>query len=284
MTTTAKKVWGPVYVMCAIILAIIVTTPSGHRVISHIISCFFPHWWPQTEANLFIKYKPGFTRYLIRRYILNRVQIIERSLNEEQQALEEVTDTTDNTNNVSSTIEYNSVPNVSNEPTNRWMGYLSRCYTVNTTPDSFDITLDEHIKTTLIRRRELQRQREEGNKPKEFILKTKIFHNKTSTATDLINKPQASPSSTNNNTDDNDDDNSCAICCIVLHDGDRIGNLSCGHTFHIDCLKVWLNRRNVCPLCLKTDVAIPKPIICLKATDVVIPKSTDISNETSIEI
>eukprot|EP00980_Cylindrotheca_fusiformis_P011837 scaffold2816_cov121-Cylindrotheca_fusiformis.AAC.53 len=53
---------------------------------------------------------------------------------------------------------------------------------------------------------------------------------------------------------DDEDDNSleqpnCSICFVPLENGDRIGALDCQHTFHSDCLKVWLSRKNACPLC-----------------------------------
>jgi len=65
----------------------------------------------------------------------------------------------------------------------------------------------------------------------------------------------------NNNDDDDDDDEdcdespSCAICFVPLEGGDRVGDLTCGHNFHVDCLKTWLPRRNTCPLCQAPRVA-----------------------------
>ena len=57
----------------------------------------------------------------------------------------------------------------------------------------------------------------------------------------------------------------CIICLADFVDGDRVGDLKCGHTFHIDpCLKQWVERKNHCPLChveglaVQTDKA-PKP-------------------------
>lgn len=62
------------------------------------------------------------------------------------------------------------------------------------------------------------------------------------------------------NGDDEDDDVhdeavSCTICFHPLEDGDRIGDLECVHTFHVECLKSWLSRRNTCPLCQAPNVA-----------------------------
>lgn len=51
---------------------------------------------------------------------------------------------------------------------------------------------------------------------------------------------------------------SCTICFAEIQHGDRIGALPCEHTFHVDCLKSWLTRRNVCPLCQIPNVAVPR--------------------------
>lgn len=50
-------------------------------------------------------------------------------------------------------------------------------------------------------------------------------------------------------TDDFDDKDACTICFAPLEDGDRVGALACDHDFHVECLKLWLARRNCCPLC-----------------------------------
>ena len=42
-------------------------------------------------------------------------------------------------------------------------------------------------------------------------------------------------------------------CCVICQEGyrndEKIGFLDCGHEYHADCLKKWLLRKNVCPLC-----------------------------------
>merc|ERR1712232_1368225 len=54
------------------------------------------------------------------------------------------------------------------------------------------------------------------------------------------------------------DDYTCSICLCEIEDGDRVGKLTCKHTFHADCLKQWLRRKNCCPLCLSAAIARPK--------------------------
>jgi hypothetical protein len=58
--------------------------------------------------------------------------------------------------------------------------------------------------------------------------------------------------------DDDDEAINCAICFAPLLDGERVGELSCDHLYHAECLKFWLQRRNVCPLCQATNVATPR--------------------------
>ncbi len=52
-----------------------------------------------------------------------------------------------------------------------------------------------------------------------------------------------------NQSNNSDDENICLICTAPLDKGEKIGDLTCGHSFHADCLKEWLKRRNACPLC-----------------------------------
>jgi hypothetical protein len=54
--------------------------------------------------------------------------------------------------------------------------------------------------------------------------------------------------------DDEDADN-CSICFVALRSGDRVGALPCQHSFHVDCLKLWIRRKNSCPLCQIPNVA-----------------------------
>jgi len=50
----------------------------------------------------------------------------------------------------------------------------------------------------------------------------------------------------------------CSICMIDIVNGDRIGDLECGHEFHVECLKSWVLWRNTCPLCNASDIASTK--------------------------
>jgi Ring finger domain len=79
----------------------------------------------------------------------------------------------------------------------------------------------------------------ESPEPTELVLKTRVY--------------QAS-----DHVPDDDDACCCTICFTPLETGDRVGKLSCSHTFHVDCLREWLPRRNVCPLCQSSNAATPR--------------------------
>jgi hypothetical protein len=85
------------------------------------------------------------------------------------------------------------------------------------------------------------------NKPTSLLLKTKVYD-----APDEVIK------SDQDVFDDDGGTVSCTICFVPLVKGDRVGDIPCKHVFHVDCLKVWLRRRVVCPLCQRSDVADPK--------------------------
>ena len=46
-----------------------------------------------------------------------------------------------------------------------------------------------------------------------------------------------------------EEDESCVICQEEYEKEEKIGFLDCGHEYHADCLKKWLLRENVCPIC-----------------------------------
>jgi hypothetical protein len=50
----------------------------------------------------------------------------------------------------------------------------------------------------------------------------------------------------------------CMICLAEFQSGERVGDLPCGHVFHVEpCLKQWIVRKNHCPLCQANDLALP---------------------------
>lgn len=50
----------------------------------------------------------------------------------------------------------------------------------------------------------------------------------------------------------------CSICLDNYKRSDRVGQLSCGHTFHNDCIRAWLENKKTCPLCRATNVIVAK--------------------------
>ncbi|GFH58891.1 hypothetical protein CTEN210_15367 [Chaetoceros tenuissimus] len=62
-----------------------------------------------------------------------------------------------------------------------------------------------------------------------------------------------------NDVNDSDEieieEETCAICFTEIEEGERVGVLPCEHLFHSECLKNWIKRKNVCPLCNAPDIA-----------------------------
>ncbi|WMV59349.1 hypothetical protein MTR67_052734 [Solanum verrucosum] len=52
------------------------------------------------------------------------------------------------------------------------------------------------------------------------------------------------------------DDDTCFICLDDNSDGQIIGSADCQHTFHVDCISLWLMQKNSCPLCKRIALAI----------------------------
>jgi len=45
----------------------------------------------------------------------------------------------------------------------------------------------------------------------------------------------------------------CSICLKSMYCNDLV-KTECGHLFHKDCLKIWLDKKDTCPLCRATIV------------------------------
>jgi hypothetical protein len=52
--------------------------------------------------------------------------------------------------------------------------------------------------------------------------------------------------------DSNQEHKDCTICMEEAKLGDDINELWCGHWYHPDCIKMWLDNHDQCPLCRKT--------------------------------
>uniref|UniRef100_A0A7S2UIA0 RING-type domain-containing protein n=1 Tax=Attheya septentrionalis TaxID=420275 RepID=A0A7S2UIA0_9STRA len=93
-----------------------------------------------------------------------------------------------------------------------------------------------------------------------LILKTKIFE--ASNVKTVANKEHPGATVQNEpamlDLNDTEEELMCVICFGEIKDGDRVGDLpTCSHSFHVECLKSWIRRRNVCPLCQSAQIASP---------------------------
>ena len=62
-------------------------------------------------------------------------------------------------------------------------------------------------------------------------------------------------SHTTTTTSTNEGPDICVICQAEFEDDESVGVLSCGHEYHVQCIKKWLRRINNCPLCKATAVS-----------------------------
>jgi hypothetical protein len=66
-------------------------------------------------------------------------------------------------------------------------------------------------------------------------------------------QPQSAPlpSSSSNASSSNSKEevDMCPICQEMMEDKNKIKTLECKHKFHNECINVWINMRNLCPLC-----------------------------------
>lgn len=90
---------------------------------------------------------------------------------------------------------------------------------------------------------------EEERRPTRLALKTRIYHASEN------EKSKIGPGEEKDDENEEDEPLDCAICFSAIEDGEKVGALLCDHIFHSECLKSWLTRRAVCPLCQRTDVA-----------------------------
>jgi len=47
----------------------------------------------------------------------------------------------------------------------------------------------------------------------------------------------------------------CAICQEDFEEFDGITKLECGHIYHYECVKDWMDDKGTCPCCRKEDIS-----------------------------
>ncbi|TYJ19011.1 hypothetical protein E1A91_A09G161900v1 [Gossypium mustelinum] len=76
----------------------------------------------------------------------------------------------------------------------------------------------------------------------------------TGLSEDLISKCLAE--TIYSSSDQFQDESSCVICLEEYKDMDEVGALkTCGHKYHVPCIKKWLSMKNTCPICKASAVA-----------------------------
>lgn len=73
----------------------------------------------------------------------------------------------------------------------------------------------------------------------------------------------------------------CMICLAELKPTDRIGDLPCGHAYHVEpCLKEWIVRKNHCPLCQASALALPIDLTKLRKNSTALATNASSSSQT----
>jgi predicted amidophosphoribosyltransferase len=57
-------------------------------------------------------------------------------------------------------------------------------------------------------------------------------------------------------SDQTQEEGTCVICLEEYKDMEDVGALkTCGHDYHVSCIKKWLSMKNMCPVCKRSAVA-----------------------------
>lgn len=87
-----------------------------------------------------------------------------------------------------------------------------------------------------------------------LALGERIGHVSTGLSEDLISKSLRETIYCS--SDQNQDEETCAICLEEYKNMDDIGMMkTCGHDYHVACIKQWLTMKNTCPICKATALA-----------------------------
>ncbi|ESW18484.1 hypothetical protein PHAVU_006G045000 [Phaseolus vulgaris] len=68
-------------------------------------------------------------------------------------------------------------------------------------------------------------------------------------ARQMLTKTYLLPNNLEGSTSDEQEIDLCIICQDEYKNKEEIGILQCGHEYHADCVRRWLQEKNVCPLC-----------------------------------
>jgi Ring finger domain len=135
-------------------------------------------------------------------------------------------------------------------------GRGGRRHFIGISSHSIERRIVEATRTLALDRRRLEPV---ARKPTALTLKTGTFRSNTESSakppTGGVDDERDGGKLTNT---EQGDESECIICLIPLEEGDRVGKLPCSHVMHAECLKVWLKRKNTCPLCQIKEVATPQ--------------------------
>ena len=192
-------------------------THRGRSALSYIPAKLFPCWNPIVAAFA-LKYRQKFANFLIRNHILVQEELLLRQVQQRSLGIDTSTTATTTTAVI---------------PTDGITAFEMATMTIQ--PPAPKLPTSLRLKTRVVRPEELHRLLERQ-------------------AQDWQQDPDRDPDSPN------EQQLLCTICLGEIQPGNRVGDFrdfQCQHLFHVECLKLWLQRRNTCPLCQTQQVAEP---------------------------
>jgi hypothetical protein len=226
-----------------VVLALCLVSPAGTGAFfrDYIINCFYTKW-TEKVADRILHNNPNRARALLRSNFIHTQAVIERSLRRAERltaAAERRVAAPDrtNTNSANLTTAAENTRDEGGDPTGIELQTLRNGQNGNHNPGRC--------------------------RPSSLALKVRTYHpfNDHSCKGDPEHKNHSLKSGCHGEDIDEeagDHPLECTICFSGIQDGDRVGELRCQHIFHASCLKQWLKRKNVCPLCQCKEIAEPR--------------------------
>lgn len=250
----AKDVWPFCLGLFALTMVCLLCTPIGFHTLRFLCSLLFPCGWSnQLYARYLLRREPSRAHAMIRNWVERRRELLEQRYHEVVVQAEAQQGTAAAAAAEEAPTEANS--NLSNDTGGsnnstlvhrQRRGGNGRQSSGSTQNSSASVILDD-VEEALVQESHI---RHEQNRT-SLRLKTRIF--KETKGEDEITCNGLLPEE--EGFDDLKNSTSCAICFGPIEPGQVVGDIPCQHILHKECLKVWLKRRNVCPLCLRSDIA-----------------------------
>jgi len=251
----AKDVWPFCLGLFALTSVCLLCTPNGSEALRFLCSLLLPCGWTnKLYARYLLRRDPPRAHAMIRSWVERRSGLLEQRYHEvvvEAEAQQGAVAAAEAQNPANNSLSNNTGGNNSNNTTlvhrqRSGRSSTSRQNIGSRQNSSASVILDD-VEEALVQESHIQHEQNRTS----LRLKTRKFKETKgedeTTCNGLLSEEEV--------FDDLKNSTSCAICFGPIERGDVVGDIPCQHILHKECLKVWLKRRNVCPLCLRADIA-----------------------------